>query len=80
MDWFIGLAFPALLACLVVPYLIYKVYPPELKEISNHKELAAQGLREIGPMTGKEKLLVIFLFWQFLVGQQAALLNWTALL
>lgn len=60
MDWFIGLAFPALLACLVVPYLIYKVYPPELKEISNHKELAAQGLREIGPMTGKEKLLVIF--------------------
>lgn len=59
-DWFIGLAFPALLACLVVPYLIYKVYPPELKEISNHKELAAQGLREIGPMTGKEKLLVIF--------------------
>lgn len=60
MDWFIGLAFPALLACLVVPYLIYKVYPPELKEISNHKELSAQGLREIGPMTGKEKLLVIF--------------------
>ena len=59
MDWFIGLAFPALLACLVVPYLIYKVYPPELKEISNHKELAAQGLREIGPMTGKEKLLGI---------------------
>ena len=51
MDWFIGLAFPALLACLVVPYLIYKVYPPELKEISNHKELSAQGLREIGPMT-----------------------------
>lgn len=60
MDWFIGLAVPALLVCAVVPWLIYKVYPPELKELPDHKRIAADGLEELGPMQNKEKLLVIF--------------------
>lgn len=60
MDWFIGLAVPALFVCAVVPWLIYKIYPPELKELPEHKQIAATGLAELGPMQNKEKLLVIF--------------------
>ena len=60
MDWFIAMSVPALIACIVVPFLIYKIYPPELQEISNHKELSEQGLQELGPMKKGEKLLVLF--------------------
>lgn len=60
MDWFIAMSVPALIACIVVPFLIYKIYPPELKEISNHKELSEQGLQELGPMKKGEKLLMLF--------------------
>lgn len=60
MDWFIGLWVPALFVCVVVPFLIYKIYPPELRELPDHKKIAADGLAELGPMKIQEKLLVVF--------------------
>lgn len=60
MDWFIGLCVPALFVCVVVPFLIYKIYPPELRELPDHKKIAADGLAELGPMKIQEKLLVVF--------------------
>lgn len=60
MSWFIGLCVPALIVCAVAPLLIYKIYPPELKEIPDHKKIAAEGLAELGPMKFQEKLLVLF--------------------
>lgn len=62
IDWFVGMSVPALIACVVVPYIIYKIYPPELGEISNHKELSENGLNELGPVSNKEKLLMLFFF------------------
>lgn len=62
MQWFVYMSVPALLVCVAVPFIVYKLYPPEIKSIPNYKELAQQGLAELGPMTGKEKaLLVLFL-------------------
>lgn len=60
MDWFIGMSVPAIIACIAVPYIIYKIYTPELKEITNHKELSENGLRELGPTSKGEKLLMLF--------------------
>lgn len=60
MDWFIGLCVPALFVCVVVPFLIYKIYPPKLRELPDHKKIAADGLAELGPMKIQEKLLVVF--------------------
>jgi len=62
MQWFLYMSVPALFVCLFVPYLIYKLYPPQIKKIPNYKELAQKGLKEIGPMTNKEKELLVLFF------------------
>lgn len=59
MQWFMYMSVPALIACVAVPYILYKLYPPELREISNNKELSKQGLEAMGPMSSKEKILVV---------------------
>jgi DASS family divalent anion:Na+ symporter len=58
-QWFMYMSVPALLMCFFAPYIVYKLYPPELKTISNHKEISGQGLKEMGPMSGREKILVL---------------------
>ena len=54
---FIAAIVPGLLALFVIPYVLYKVYPPELKDTSQAKVLAGKFLEELGPMTFQEKLL-----------------------
>lgn len=56
MQWAVAMVPPGLILLAVVPWLVYKLYPPTLTEINN-KEIAAEGLKEIGPMTVKEKTL-----------------------
>ena len=61
-SWFIAAIVPGLVALMVIPYVLYKVYPPELKDTSEAKQLAAGFLAELGPMAFAEKLLAaIFL-------------------
>lgn len=62
VDWFTwakAALVPGLLILLLIPFVVYKLYPPELKEISN-KEIAAAGLKEIGILSLKEKLLIVY--------------------
>jgi divalent anion:Na+ symporter, DASS family len=56
-NWFAAAVFPGMIMLLLLPYLVYKLYPPEIKVIDN-KKLSADGLRELGPMSGKEKVLI----------------------
>ncbi len=58
---------PGLGLLLIVPLAVYLMERPQLHRIDN-KDIARRGLAELGPMTGKEKwLLVLFL---------AAILAW----
>ena len=41
---------------ILIPWVVYKIYPPELKHIDN-VALADKGIAELGPMTAKEKIL-----------------------
>ena len=60
--WFLGAIVPGLVAFLVMPYLIYKLYPPEIKETPEARQLATAELRKIGKMKAAEKILIgIFL-------------------
>ena len=59
MTWALAALVPGLIVIIVIPYLIYKIYPPELKIITNAKELAQQGLDDMGPMSMREKILVV---------------------
>ncbi len=60
IQWAVALFLPGILMLAVVPYIIYKLYPPEMKAIDNAEAMSKQGLAELGPVSVKEKLLMLF--------------------
>ena len=57
MFWAKALVVPGFLLLLIIPLIVYLMDPPELKKVDN-KKIAEDGLRELGPMSTKEKFLV----------------------
>ncbi len=39
MNWFLAALVPGLVSLIVVPFIIYKIYPPTVKETPNAEEL-----------------------------------------
>lgn len=61
-SWFLAALVPGVICLILIPWVIYKMYPPEIKETPNAKEWATEQLDKMGPMKVSEKLmLVIFL-------------------
>ena len=58
MLWFKAMFVPGVLLLMIVPLVVYFMAPPDLKKVDN-KTISEHGLKELGPMTGKEKSLVI---------------------
>lgn len=58
IQWAVAAFVPVMLVLLMIPYIVYKLYPPEIKHIENYKEISQKGLDELGPMSGKEKTLL----------------------
>lgn len=56
-DWFIACIVPGLILSIITPWLLYKIINPELKSTPKARELSSKKLIEMGPMSGKEKLL-----------------------
>lgn len=46
-----------MIGAVLVPWLIYKMYPPKIKETSNAGKWADEHLKEMGPMTKPEKVM-----------------------
>lgn len=59
MMWFKAAVVPGMLILILIPFVVHKLYPPELSSIDN-KSLARKGLAELGPMSRREKLLAVF--------------------
>lgn len=60
-TWAIGAIVPGLLAVALVPYLVFRLCPPELRDTAAARSLAAERLRAMGPMApGERALLGIF--------------------
>lgn len=59
MDWFIAAAPFALLMSVALYFVLLKIMPPEMKEIPGGKAVVEKSLRELGPMQGDEKKLMI---------------------
>jgi DASS family divalent anion:Na+ symporter len=53
---------PGLVNVFLIPWVIYKIYPPDLKHIDN-KAISKEHLAKMGPMTLQEKYLSCYLFW-----------------
>jgi divalent anion:Na+ symporter, DASS family len=70
MQWTTAMIVPGAICMAIVPYLVYKLYPPELKQI-DAKLLAEAGTAELGPMSRREMLLAV-LFILAIVGWATA--------
>lgn len=59
--WALAASVPGIVSLIVMPLIVYKLYPPTLKDTPNAPILASQKLKEMGPITRKEGLM-IFVF------------------
>ena len=57
--WFISAIIPSLISLAVIPMMIYRLYPPEVKETPNAVSFAHDELKKLGPVTGPEKILLV---------------------
>jgi len=57
MQWFAAASVPGILALIVVPFILYKVYPPEIKETPNAHAWADKKLQALGKMGRSEKIM-----------------------
>jgi DASS family divalent anion:Na+ symporter len=60
--WAIGAIVPGLLSLLVVPWILYRVFPPEVKHTPAASELASTELKAMGPMKWSEWLMLLVFF------------------
>lgn len=58
-QWALASVVPGLISLLVVPYFLYKFYPPEIKKTPEAKALAAKELETMGPMSWGEKIVAM---------------------
>jgi DASS family divalent anion:Na+ symporter len=56
--WAIAAILPAILSLMVVPWLLYRVFPPEIKHTPAASELASQELKAMGWMKWSEWLML----------------------
>lgn len=58
MNWFLAALVPGLVSLIVVPFIIYKIYPPTVKETPNAKSWAENELATMGKIALAEKFMI----------------------
>lgn len=56
--WLVGAIVPAVISLIVVPLMIYRLFPPEIKHTPAAAELADEELAKLGTMTQREWLML----------------------
>jgi DASS family divalent anion:Na+ symporter len=57
--WFVSAIVPSLISLTVIPLMIYRFFPPEVKETPNAVTFAHEELAKLGPLTRHEKILLV---------------------
>lgn len=55
--WFAAGVVPGIISTLIIPLLLYKIFPPELQKTPEAKTLSVKELSVMGPMKTEEKIL-----------------------
>ena len=58
-GWALAACVPGVLSLIIMPYFLYKIYPPEIKKTPEAKQIAKDELVKLGPMSRHEKILTI---------------------
>jgi DASS family divalent anion:Na+ symporter len=61
-TWALAGVLPGLLCLILTPYILYKIYPPEIKETPQASQMAHAELEKMGPMKRSEKILLVVFF------------------
>jgi L-tartrate/succinate antiporter len=59
MEWFVGFLPVGVILVLILPYLIYKIYPPEIKSSQEVQSWASQELGKMGKFSRKELVMAL---------------------
>lgn len=63
IGWATATIVPGLLSLILIPLILYRFYPPELKSTPEMRDIAALELKKMGKMTRKEWVVLgVFLF------------------
>ncbi len=61
-GWAWAAIVPGIVSLIVIPYFLYKVYPPEIKETPGAAKMAEEKLKEMGPVK-KEEFYMLGVFF-----------------
>ena len=69
-SWFVAAIVPGLVALVLIPYITYLLYKPEITRTPEAVEMANAKLKEMGPLTISEKLMIgvfaiVLVMWVF---------------
>ena len=59
MSWFLAALVPGIISLVLIPFIIYKMYPPKIKETPNAKQWADDQLKEMGQFSKAEKVMTV---------------------
>lgn len=58
-NWALAAFVPGIVSIILAPLLIYIIYPPQVKRINGATELAQTKLKEMGPVSRREWLMIV---------------------
>jgi DASS family divalent anion:Na+ symporter len=59
--WAAGAALPGIVSLILIPWVIYRLYPPEIRATEAAQQLAGEELRKLGPMSVRERWLAVIM-------------------
>ncbi len=65
-GWFVAALVPGVISLILIPYIIYKIMNPEIKETPAASELATEKLDELGKIK-KSEMIMLMVFFLILV-------------
>jgi DASS family divalent anion:Na+ symporter len=69
-SWALAASIPGLISLGVIPLILYKIYPPEIKATPNAKDFAERKLKEMGKLRTQEWIMIfsfilLLILWIF---------------
>ena len=69
-TWALAGLVPGLVCLVIMPFLLYKLYPPEIKRTPDARAFAVEKLKELGPIRPQEWILIftfclLIILWIF---------------
>jgi DASS family divalent anion:Na+ symporter len=74
-NWVFVASVPCIIALITIPYVLYKLYPPEIKHTPEAPEMAKNALLEMGPMSKQEWIMGLTFFGMILLWAFSPVLN-----